>query len=245
MSHLTKQQRAKLKKMLEDAQKDVNSRLSQNGHYGMEESLRDNTGELSTMDNHPADLGSELFERGKDIALIEQNELMLTRINGALQAIDDGSYGTCITCGQPISFERLSVIPETLYCKEHSPQSFVSASRPIEEHFLAPPFGRTSLDEHDDQNGFDGEDTWQIVESYGTSNSPAFAEESEVDDYNDMEIEASSELDGFVEPFESFIATDIYGEKVFFYRNGVYRKMMSSTEDLDSEDSLGTGSNTY
>lgn len=245
MSHLTKQQRAKLKKMLEDAQKDVNSRLSRNDHYGMEESLRDNTGELSTMDNHPADLGSELFERGKDIALIEQNELMLTRIEGALQAIDEGSYGICITCGEPISFERLSVIPETLYCKEHSPQSFVSAARPIEEQFLAPPFGRTSLDEHDDQNGFDGEDAWQIVESYGTSNSPAFAEESEVDDYNDMEIEASSEIDGCVEPFESFVCTDIYGEKVFFYRNGVYRKMMSATEDLDSEDSLGTGSNTY
>ncbi|MBA9085253.1 YteA family regulatory protein [Fontibacillus solani] len=245
MPHLTNEQRAELKAKLEAARKDLNSRLSQNDHYGMEESLRDNTGELSNIDNHPADLGSEMYERGKDIALIEQNELMLTRIEGALQAMEDGSYGVCITCGKPISYERLGAIPETLYCKDHSPQSFVSAARPVEEQFLAPPFGRTSLDEHDDETEFDGEDSWQIVESYGTSNSPAFAEESEVDDYNDMEIEASSELDGFVEPFESFIATDIYGEKVFFYRNGVYRKMMSATEDLDSEDSLGTGSNTY
>ena len=29
----------------------------------------------------------------------------------------------------------------------------------VEEEFLAPAFGRTSLDERDDQNGFDGEDT--------------------------------------------------------------------------------------
>ncbi|MNZ60159.1 General stress protein 16O [compost metagenome] len=245
MPHLTNEQREELKSKLKVTQKHLYSRLSRNDHYGKEQSLRDNTSELSAIDNHPADLGSELFERGKDIALNEHDELMLTRIEGALQAMEDGSYGVCLTCGKPISFERLSAIPETLYCKEHSPQSFVSAARPVEEQFLAPPFGRTSLDEHDDETEFDGEDAWQIVESYGTSNSPAFAEESEVDDYNDMEIEASSELDGFVEPFESFVCTDIYGEKVFFYRNGVYRKMMSATEDLDSEDSLGTGSNTY
>ncbi|MNR13635.1 hypothetical protein D3C85_1300510 [compost metagenome] len=60
-----------------------------------------------------------------------------------------------------------------------------------------------------------------------------------------MEIESGSELDGFVEPYESFVATDITGTEVFFYRNGQYRKHMSSTKHLESEDSLGTGSNEY
>lgn len=245
MSHLTEQQLAELKSDLENAKQDTYSRLEDKEHYGLRGSLRDNTSELSSIDNHPADIGSEMFERGKDLALNEHDELQLTRINGALERMARGTYGICETCGKPISFERLKAIPETSYCKEDSKQTFVSERRPVEELILTPPFGRTSLDEHEDQNGFDGEDTWQIVESFGTSNSPAMAEDNEIDDYNDMEIEASEELDGFVEPYESFIATDIYGENVFFYRNGVYRKHMEATEHLDSEDSLGTGSNKY
>lgn len=241
--HLSTQQLSELKSMLMEDKRSLERTIKD--HYGMDDSLRDNTGELSPIDNHPADLGSETFERGKDLALNEHDELQLMRVNEALDRMQEGTYGICKDCGEPISYDRLQAIPETAYCKEHSRQNFVSAKRPIEEIFLDPPFGRTSLDERDDQNGFDGEDAWQIVESYGTSVSPAFAEDPEVDDYNDLEIEAASELDGFVEPYESFVATDIYGQNVVFYRNGQYRKVMSATEHLESEDSLGTGSNRY
>lgn len=236
-ANLNNTQLAELKDQLERAEADLRHRLAEQEHFGLNGSLRDNTSELSAIDNHPADIGSETFERGKDLALNEHAELRLTRIQDALAKLENGTYGCCKACGQAIGYERLQAIPETEYCREHSPQSFVSAKRPIEEQFLAPPFGRTSLDEHEEQNGFDGEDAWQIVEGFGTSNSPAMAEDNEIDDYNDMEIEASAELDGFVEPYESFVATDIYGQNVFFYRNGVYRKHMEATEHLDSEDS--------
>ncbi|HHY59635.1 MAG TPA: conjugal transfer protein TraR, partial [Clostridia bacterium] len=39
---------------------------------GLHQSMRDSTGELSFYDNHPADMGNELFERGKDVALRDQ-----------------------------------------------------------------------------------------------------------------------------------------------------------------------------
>ncbi|WP_110932188.1 TraR/DksA C4-type zinc finger protein [Paenibacillus bouchesdurhonensis] len=245
MPHLTKQLLAELEAELRSEQQSIQAKLSANEHYGLNRSIRDNTSELSAVDNHPADIGTELFERGKDLALTDHDELRLTRVEDALDRIAEGTYGYCLTCDQAIDIQRLKAIPETAYCKEHSPQSKVSAHRPVEEQVLYPPFGRTSLDERADETEFDGEDAWQIVESYGTSNSPAMAEEDEIDDYNDMEIEASRELDGFVEPYESFVATDIYGQEVFFYRNGQYRKHMSATKYLDSEESLGDGPNTY
>ncbi len=34
----------------------------------------------------------------------------------ALQRIELGTYGYCASCGDRISHERLSVVPETLYC---------------------------------------------------------------------------------------------------------------------------------
>lgn len=244
MPHLSQFQLTELKSKLQADLESLNERLAHNDHYGIGQSLRDNTSEFSSLDNHPADIGSELFEREKDIALCDHDELQLTRIEDALERMDKGGYGVCTTCGKPISFERLNAIPETAYCKEHSPQTFVSKDRPVEEEVLSPPFGRTSMDEYENP-GFDGEDTWQILESYGSSTSPAYSEAQEIDSYNDMGIEADREMDGFVEAYESYVATDIYGQNVFFYRNGQYQELMDSTEHLDSEDSLGAGPNTF
>ncbi|WP_138493203.1 TraR/DksA C4-type zinc finger protein [Paenibacillus pinistramenti] len=245
MDHLTQTELQNLEDKLLERKQELERELEGNDHFGIEASLRDKTGELSTNDNHPADVGTEMFERSKDLSLLEHAEMNLTRVNDALVRMQEGSYGICETCGAPIDVERLNALPETAHCREHSPQQSVSARRPVEEELLYPPFGRTSFDERDDETEFDGEDAWQILESYGTSTSPAFAEENEVDDYNDLEIEASSELDGFTEEFESFVATDIYGENKCFFRNGAYRKHMKATKHLASEDSLGTGSNEY
>ncbi|MVO99348.1 TraR/DksA C4-type zinc finger protein [Paenibacillus lutrae] len=242
MLSLNEQQIGQIRQQLMTERQELNKQLENDEHFGLRESLRDNTGELSMYDNHPADLGTELFEREKDISLLENVENHLNQVNLALEKMNAGTYGLCAECGKAIPFERLSAIPTTLYCYEHVPDRYASDRRPIEEAVLAPPFGRTSLDELSEQNQFDGEDAWQIVESWGTSNSPAMAEDNQVSDYNDMAIEAD-ELDGYVEPFESFLATDIYGNHLTIIRNKAYRSYLDNNEgdpllepDHDSED---------
>ncbi|MGZ9585086.1 TraR/DksA C4-type zinc finger protein [Paenibacillus marinisediminis] len=230
MSHLTSTQLHQLRTKLLDMKKQFEQREVSAERFGLDSSMRENTGELSGIDNHPGDLGSEMFERGKDLALNELHETQWERIDTALQRMDEGSYGTCTVCGQDIPFERLEAVPETMYCIEHSPKYFSANPRPVEEEFLSPPFGRTSLDELDTQNGFDGEDAWQIVESWGTSDTPAMHEEYDIFSYDQMMIEAADELDGFVEPFESFVATDITGKDLVIVRNHQYEKYMSDGE---------------
>jgi YteA family regulatory protein len=229
MSHLTPQQLAELRTALLQQQEEISHRLRNNEHYGLQEALRDNTGELSAIDNHPGDAATELYNRSMDISLLERDEHELDDIDAALKAMDKGSYGSCIVCEQDIPYERLSAIPSTRYCKEHNPGQHAPFTRPVEEEFLSPPFGRTSLDEHDDQNGFDGEDAWQIVESWGSSNSPAMAEDNEIRSYNDMEIEAD-ETEGFVEPWENFVATDIAGNHITIIKGNSYRHYMENGE---------------
>lgn len=230
MSHLTAKQLKSLRQQLQSQKQDLEQRIAQSDHLGLSQSMREQTGELSTNDNHPGDLGSEMFERGKDIALLENEERLLARVKDALEQMDQGDYGVCQECGQPISYERLEAVPYALFCVQHAPNQSVSERRPVEEQFLQRPFGRTSLDDHEDQNGFDGEDAWQIVESWGSSNSPAMAENNHIDDYNEMYIEAGDDLDGFVEPYESFIATDIFGQNVTVVRNKQYRKYLEARE---------------
>lgn len=229
MSHLTKQQLRELNLQLLEEKLDLERQFDHTEHFGISLSMRDNTSEFSMYDNHPADTATELYEREKDIALNEHAEFHLIQVNEALSHIEQGDYGVCVFCHQPIPFERLQAIPTTLYCKEHVPDPHESEGRPIEEQFLAPPFGRTSLDELSEQNQFDGEDAWQIVESWGNSDSPAMSENRNVEDYNDVYIEAD-EHEGFVESYESFVATDLYGKQVTIVRNKAYQDYIHNGE---------------
>lgn len=218
----------RLRSRLLQEKSELEARVRENGHFGLTSSYRDATGDLSGIDNHPGDAGTEMFERGKDIALLEKEALRLERVDAALARMDSGEYGHCAACGKFIPLERLEALPTAIYCLEHEPMRVNIERRPIEEQFLSPPFGRTSLDEHE-ANGFDGEDAWQIVESWGSSNSPAMAEGNNVDDYDSMAIE-SDENDGFVEPIESFLATDITGNHVSIVRNRAYHRYMAHRE---------------
>src|SRR5699024_9392544 len=75
--------------------------------FGLEASYIDSVGELSSYDNHPGDMGTELYERGKDIALNEHVEHELEAINKALHAIEEGTYGICRVCSGDIPYDRL------------------------------------------------------------------------------------------------------------------------------------------
>jgi hypothetical protein len=77
------------------------------------------------------------------------------------------------------------------------------------------------MDEHE-YAAFDGEDAWQIVESWGNSNTPALAEPNNIDSYNEMDIEHEDDLGGFVEVYENFVATNIDGSEVFIVRSPQY-----------------------
>lgn len=229
MSHLTPQQLSALRTTLLQQREEIKHRLSNNEQYGLQESMRDNTGELSEIDNHPGDAATELYHRSMDISLLEREEHELDDIEAALKAMDEGTYGICAASGEPIPYERLSALPATRFTKEHAPRQSAPFTRPAEEELLSPPFGRTSLDERAEQNRFDGEDAWQIVESWGNSDSPAMAEGNNIDSYNDMEIEAD-ETEGFVEPWENFVATDISGNHLMIIKGNSYRHYMDDEE---------------
>jgi RNA polymerase-binding transcription factor DksA len=76
-------------------------------------------GELSRVDQHPADSGTEMHEQ----ELGQTTELLLEaeerRIEEALRMLEDGTYGRCIECGREIPRERLEVRPDAVRCLEH------------------------------------------------------------------------------------------------------------------------------
>jgi len=72
--------------------------------------------ELSKVDQHPAELGTETFERELELTTLTMIEAELKDIEDALRRIDRGSYGICEACGKPIDPQRLEAKPWARYC---------------------------------------------------------------------------------------------------------------------------------
>jgi DnaK suppressor protein len=66
--------------------------------------------------NHPAEDATEVFLRERNIALNNNASEIIERIDAAFTRMDEGSYGTCTRCGQPIATERLEALPYAEYC---------------------------------------------------------------------------------------------------------------------------------
>jgi RNA polymerase-binding protein DksA len=66
--------------------------------------------------NDQADVGSTTFERDHEMTLANNAREMLAQTERALARIDDGSYGVCESCGQPIGKMRLMAFPRATLC---------------------------------------------------------------------------------------------------------------------------------
>jgi len=62
------------------------------------------------------DPGALLAARGELSALAQQTTEQLTAIDRALEQIEAGAYGICVTCEQPIPGERLEAVPTAVQC---------------------------------------------------------------------------------------------------------------------------------
>jgi DnaK suppressor protein len=78
-------------------------------------SLSEASGEVG-FDEEYADAGTYTFERERDLSLVDNVNDLIEKVQHALTRIDDGSYGRCEVCGNPIEAERLDALPYTTLC---------------------------------------------------------------------------------------------------------------------------------
>ncbi len=63
-----------------------------------------------------ADTGTKTFEREQEITLANNILERITQVERALERLDEGSYGWCEKCGNPIPVERLAAFPSATLC---------------------------------------------------------------------------------------------------------------------------------
>jgi DnaK suppressor protein len=70
----------------------------------------------SAIPSHIADMGSDTYEQDNTLRLMDNEGEVLAQIEGALERIEDGDYGSCVECSGRIPKMRLNAIPYTPYC---------------------------------------------------------------------------------------------------------------------------------
>jgi DnaK suppressor protein len=85
----------------------------------LDEDQRTSLGELSTFDQHSADIASETVSRETEGAVRTSLRNRAKEVEAALERLDAGTYGKCEECGQPIGDERLEASPTARFCIEH------------------------------------------------------------------------------------------------------------------------------
>ena len=64
----------------------------------------------------PADVGASNFEREQEMSLAHGVRELLDQSRLALQLFEEGQYGLCEVCEQPIGKARLQVFPRATLC---------------------------------------------------------------------------------------------------------------------------------
>jgi len=67
--------------------------------------------ELSDYDQHPADTGTDTFERERDLGILDDLEAEFRELEDALKRVDAGTYGIDEVTGEPIDPARLEALP--------------------------------------------------------------------------------------------------------------------------------------
>lgn len=188
---MNKEELTYYKNKLNEEKKRITDLINQLDDNGVTRFNAEVASELSFYDNHPSDIASETFEVEKGRALEANERALLDKIDDAVRAIDEGSYGRCQKCGKEIDKERLDFLPYALNCIDcqdvvSAIKTYNSNQRVVEESVIGNPFGHKSRYGDKDEIGFDEEDSYQSVGRFNEiRNAPEY--EYDYDDYNYVE----------------------------------------------------------
>ena len=74
------------------------------------------TGDLSSHHTRTADQGTESYQREMASRFKTIETDTLRQIEDALKRVTNGTYGICVSCGEPVPKARLEVVPHARFC---------------------------------------------------------------------------------------------------------------------------------
>ena len=113
----------KLKKVFEGKEKEYYDALmhardvvTRQMQYHAEDALDCSNADNRGVTTHLADVSSDKSRHEMELRMLTEEGNVLQLIEDALQRLNDGEYGLCQDCGEPISEGRLKIRPYAVFC---------------------------------------------------------------------------------------------------------------------------------
>ena len=98
-------------KIKEETLRDIKQMSSVNA-----QSQKDVSGDVSGHALHMADVATDMYDREFNLGLASNDRELLYKVEGALNRIEENTYGVCQVCGKLIAVARLKALPYVETC---------------------------------------------------------------------------------------------------------------------------------
>jgi RNA polymerase-binding transcription factor DksA len=110
-----------LRELLEVEESNLVEELGSHGRIQNETGdWQGNSSGLEGEEADPNDAADQIEELVTNVPLVEELEARHTDVEEAIERMDQGIYGLCEECNEPISLERLKANPAARTCVEHA-----------------------------------------------------------------------------------------------------------------------------
>jgi DnaK suppressor protein len=111
-----KKELAEFRKIILKKKEDILDEIKSISEDVLKKSQKDASGDISGYSYHMADVATDNYDREFSLGLASNERESLYVLDDALKRIDEGTYGICEVCKQPISKTRLKALPQASLC---------------------------------------------------------------------------------------------------------------------------------
>ena len=118
-SHLSHDEIDYFRRLLVEQRRELSGAVDHMADEALGRSRSEAAGDLSMMPLHPADIGTDHYEREFTLGLMKAEKATLQEIDEALERIRAGTFGICLGTRLPIDRARLAAKPWARYSIEY------------------------------------------------------------------------------------------------------------------------------
>jgi len=113
---LSKKELDEYKKQLNKRKTEILDSIDHASEETIKKSQKDAAGDISGYTFHMADVATDTYDREFSLGIVSNERQALYELGDALKRIEDGTYGICEDCKEPIAKTRLKAVPSARLC---------------------------------------------------------------------------------------------------------------------------------
>jgi RNA polymerase-binding protein DksA len=113
---MNKKEKEYFKKLILKQKEQILEEIKRISDDTLRKSQKDASGDISGYTFHMADVATDTYDREFSLGIATNEHKIIYELNEALKKLEEGTYGICEECNNPIPKTRLKAIPYARLC---------------------------------------------------------------------------------------------------------------------------------